>query len=1597
VGLNQKKAETSAGTILACLTGTSLHDQPAARAWRISLVLASLDRPRLGTEWGIKPRIVRASDPDHFAARGVAVSEPSPKGGASTINGVVYQMLWSLLRVGAMHASAELDPSTGEVTTATLILEPATGGDLQGVAAGVRTIEQIKARTTSRPWSVRDLVHEVLPDLYRSVDLSLPASVFRFVTEAECRNWSVFQDFIDSLPRDDSEGDILDRLEPTRAIRVWRDGPASEKELFGYIVQLLRQRPQVASEPSETTRRKALHLLKRFEFDGNRGSLGLTAGIDAWLDGLVPALESKTTIRDALLMELVRRATTGSARITAQELLESRGLTATPLGDWRAHWTAARALTERALCIRRYDPKSDVRPAVAAAAAPRWPSSAPVLVLTGESGVGKTWSGYALLSELTAQGQVALLVPSEGDATRDLAAASAAFWQGVVGNDNPVPLERVRARLGKVLAARPLYFLFDGVSDHKEARDLAYKPWEDWGFYPILTCSADVAKTVEAAARERCRVLEVPKFSTSELQRLLRRVDGIDWPRIPSGIRDTLRLPLHASIYTEIASPGGWLPAREYELYERLWQRLYEGEQGRFPSDADMLRSAAFSLLRGADYPWTELDLGPSDERDSRAGRLARCGWLRSPRPGVYEIPHDRLLNWAVAEGAVRALETGHLSQQDLGELLRELNSEDHPQRQRFGYVTLDVLWLLGDPQRRQDSVVGGILSVLEEADLGEHDALYARLVPTLGSRMLPSTFARLRDLAHTEDVLLVGSLVRGIASVEDDAVHRHALEQLDEPSPRLRRMAARLLTHKPTPAALTKLWRLHCDQSADPTPFQQEWERGRVYRVYQDTFEALRASVALNPEWLLEAIATTDASSEPVHDLAYLVAGLNDGGAIWMRVKETLFKKVVPLRARSLATNIQTHRDLAELDWLVERVSEAKDLLGPVALRALAHLDPDLALMNLERLPVSELYSTRAWTLGELLLRRPAATRAWLLDRLRRESRPWDFARCLQGLENEMGPIVLELLLEELPSLAAEDLAEQGPSDRLSCLFHPLNQLMDVTRPELLECLRGQRGLPLARALSTWLTARGPQEGAWRQDEKHNAFALLARIGGDEFTGVLNQWIGAADRHARLQGYQIAERHAPESTVRVLMEASNRTDLWDDSPVEQGYAARALAAAGQWRGVIAYISRVGLGALRAVTEHRFEAGRLDDAAMAPAFEDLDREGMTPGVIMALGFGGRTEYLPAIHDALRGAPLGDVGAAGAIALTWLRDSTPAVSESVRVLLSDARQARHAVAALFENGSDEAVELLFAYFQENYDDLLAVDLLHDPRSRKRVAEIVSNRLRASRPWERLSTLDALLTWSDEPTLIDELLRESEVENLLLDQAFGEEGSSWLSTRKATAIRALARLDPETAFEAAQAALADSEAQDREPYPYVLVSIDAQEAMARLLERAQVERSTSVIWAMARAMDRTDYPAALQAAFDSGSANARRAACRLAARMKPEAWVSNRVTACLEDRDQEVALAAHAAMAWLREGEAALALSAALQKETDPLHRWTILEALLKTGDPGDDGQVRPAWATEARKILPLAMRRYLDEGLRKRRKEMLDLARKADKE
>ena len=75
-----------------------------------------------------------------------------PVGGASTINGIVYQMLWSLARTGKLQIVGIEKATEEEFSGATLVLEPASGGDLK-ICDGTPSVEQVKSRSDGGTFS----------------------------------------------------------------------------------------------------------------------------------------------------------------------------------------------------------------------------------------------------------------------------------------------------------------------------------------------------------------------------------------------------------------------------------------------------------------------------------------------------------------------------------------------------------------------------------------------------------------------------------------------------------------------------------------------------------------------------------------------------------------------------------------------------------------------------------------------------------------------------------------------------------------------------------------------------------------------------------------------------------------------------------------------------------------------------------------------------------------------------------------------------------------------------------------------------------------------------------------------------------------------------------------------------------------------------------------------------------------------------------------------------------------------------------------------------------------------------------------------------
>jgi hypothetical protein len=102
---------------------------------------------------------------------------------------------------------------------------------------------------------------------------------------------------------------------------------------------------------------------------------------------------------------------------------------------------------------------------------------------------------------------------------------------------------------------------------------------------------------------------------------------------------------------------------------------------------------------------------------DNAIGRLLKLGWLVASNSRHYRIWHDRLLNWAVAEGIVGAVRDGRLAVPDALVKLRTLHYGPWDSaRSLLGYVIMDVLWIALHPGNGMVEFAAQILPILERS-----------------------------------------------------------------------------------------------------------------------------------------------------------------------------------------------------------------------------------------------------------------------------------------------------------------------------------------------------------------------------------------------------------------------------------------------------------------------------------------------------------------------------------------------------------------------------------------------------------------------------------------------------------------------------------------------------------------------------------------------------------------------------------------------------------------------------------------------------------------------------------------------------------------
>ncbi|MGI9489031.1 MAG: AAA family ATPase, partial [Geminicoccaceae bacterium] len=625
-------------------------------------------------------------------------------GGPAAINGFLYQILHHIGWIADVALKGEV---TGEhLKNACLVLEPRTGGDAQAEGSGVFLVEQYKTRS-SGTWSVSNIVESALRDLRKAVPSPRPSSAcYRFVTDGRPGRLENFDAFLSALRAVASPCDLDDQEKHRFSHKL----NFTHRAFFDHIDLVTRTGSghAIADDYADV-----FHLLSHFEMEF--GSCGATKAesIERQLKPYAMDPQKIQRVRLQLIGDLMNRLSQGECQLGAadlDEILRHAGLNPERLRRFTMLSETLGRLTDERLSDRGYSHTADVREA------PDWPDEKSVLLITGESGVGKTWQLYQLLKTHSDEQLAATIVPVTRRAEDILTRAARDIGQTGLRDSTDRNLAAVANSLreiGGIQGAPQIAIAVDDVQDVDLARDLVRQDWLDWGMRLILTVPESVARSLELTDANCVHAHRVTEFSVDELDRLLKN-HGQRWMDLPADLKRLLRRPVLAGFYLSLPYESFQAaPQTEYEIFEGFWQRILISA---CPGDEGIVIALAGHVLNGNPYPlarprWSEIGLA-----DESLMRLVAAGWLRSIEGGEIVFSHDRLLNWAAAKSLVNQLRRGQLSIDDLGTFLAgEIEGQDQHLIRRLAYLPMDVFWLLA-ASRVDAEDIGRLAMRLEES-----------------------------------------------------------------------------------------------------------------------------------------------------------------------------------------------------------------------------------------------------------------------------------------------------------------------------------------------------------------------------------------------------------------------------------------------------------------------------------------------------------------------------------------------------------------------------------------------------------------------------------------------------------------------------------------------------------------------------------------------------------------------------------------------------------------------------------------------------------------------------------------------------------------
>lgn len=955
-------------------------------------------------------------------------------GGQAALTGFLFQITRTLSR--ALEHSVAI--RTGKISDgdATLILEPPNGGDVRFETAQTAYVEQHKSRSTKNRWNATQIIDQVLPDLWAAEnDLRHKSGVrYAFVTDGHGPT-GPFLDFLEVCQTVSQPDDLSDV--PDTAVRAFGTQ-------FGHRALFDRIATSLGAKPEECQR--LLGVLQNLEIVADASQDNAEKQIDGFL---LRVSEDESEIvgkRHELVSRLFHLASEGG-RISTVALFEECDLQFARLSVGTA--AHARFSDKLTADLKRmgYERNADVRKAP-----PSLPEAG-VVLLTGNSGAGKSWVIARWADELRNQGMSAVILRNLCNSNEITETLNRVIWQRA-GYARPAPVPIIAARIRDDHPCDATYwltiFLDDPEADIFES--IGRQDYASIGIR-IVIASARIDEELILRSFESVSAIPTPLFTLDESKSLLVTngpLSEAGWRALPSDIMRLMRRPMTAFLYREIARQQTFEPRTEYDLMEAYWRSLRE-RPALHSGDLHYLDGLVQALLDDPKlYPWPFTLVHQRIPEDAVRTRLTTAGVLQDGSNG-WVMEHDRVLNWAVAQALFKTEHGGAAPISTVAKrfaTLRDHNAAPGTVSWRLGYLLMDLFAIA--LKTRPHSEALAFLSTLSD-DRQQHDvdsSFYTSLLPTLGAAALPFYEAVLEERGERERPLpseLAAGLI-AISRSEPEAVTQLSGRLLSSEKDDAVSTALQVGIKFPLTEHLALVWRRHAEIAEDRA------SGARRSHDLDTSSKAFDRAVTARPDFFSTLLETALSDDELVAALWRLVnIPYHQGEPIWSEHKALVFARL-PQEGRLLAVLADVFDDAPSLDRATTLLDESRDdLAHSYHLGAHARRNPEAAFELLSRLGLQQVEFASSWWLNDLLDATGDEGQARLIELARQEEDgAWRLSRSFRHaphLANEATlTFIVQDALSRLQALRADpSLSARPMMDALS--------LFAGAAPDALQC----------------------------------------------------------------------------------------------------------------------------------------------------------------------------------------------------------------------------------------------------------------------------------------------------------------------------------------------------------------------------------------------------------------------------------------------------------------------------------------------------------------------------------------------------------------